>query len=293
LNCLTKCAAGIFALSGEWTKPSRFFLITLQRSNQPACCGITSSGRPRDCIRTLLICVVLTMSILHCLHSRTQSTIFRQEVEPIDEDGNGGKPVVTGILQGASDFVGQLPPRRSLNHAPIFRSVQLSVPPNIQLRCAHGLHERVTRTRGARDFASALEVTCCVMIRCLSGADARDDSPPKLKRTKDGNIVPPWPNKVLPLALKFAFQRCCSLYKLSRRSCKTFNTPNPWRPHPARTFPFRRSLRITVPPSAASVLAAQHQIYSAPTPRPAARRPGCFCPGQTREKCSCCWWPTP
>ena len=39
--------------------------------------------------------------------------------------------------------------------------------------------------------------------RCLSGADARDDSPQKLKRTKDGNIAPPWPNKVTLLFWQF------------------------------------------------------------------------------------------
>ncbi len=171
------------------------------------------------------------------------------------------------------------------------RCLQFPLSSNLQLRHAHGLHERVRRTRCtcASSLASAY-----FAVRCLSGADARDNSPPKLKRTKDGNIVPPWPNKVAlsPDSLDYNYIQPLNDLPL-RRSFKTFSTPSPSRRPLARACPCHRCLLITAQQSATSALAVRLPCHITSTPPLAAKRPACRCPGPTRARCSCCSWPMP
>jgi hypothetical protein len=81
----------IFEHSDAWTKRNRFSLIMFPRSNQPVYFGTTSSGARPSALPQQ---PTLFASGLDSHDHR------RQEVEPIDEEGKGGQPVVTGILQG-------------------------------------------------------------------------------------------------------------------------------------------------------------------------------------------------
>lgn len=187
-------AADTFAPSDAWTKPNRSSRTTFPRSSRRVCCGTISSGLPCD--------------VLSCVCCSRAAT-FRQEVEPVDEQGNGGKPVVTGILQGMHlfrDFKNIF----CLIQAPASRRLQLPLPSHLELRCSVRLHERVRVIHQSRRFAPVTHPSSFFFLlpsysatRCMSGADARDDSPQKLRRTKDGNIAPPWPNKVTMFLWQF------------------------------------------------------------------------------------------